>query len=48
MPHTRECYVVLEEGADAAVVEYTIKTMPNYFDEYETVVHFIDEETFGT
>ncbi|NLA50696.1 MAG: diaminopimelate dehydrogenase [Alcaligenaceae bacterium] len=43
--HTRECYVVLAEGADAAVVEHTIKTMPNYFDEYETTVHFIDEET---
>lgn len=45
--HTRECYVVLEEGADAATVEHTIKTMPNYFDEYETTVHFIDEETLA-
>ncbi|NLJ51128.1 MAG: diaminopimelate dehydrogenase [Alcaligenaceae bacterium] len=43
--HTRECYVVLEDGADAAQVEEAIKTMPNYFDEYETAVHFIDEET---
>ncbi|CAM5184390.1 diaminopimelate dehydrogenase [Oligella ureolytica] len=43
--HTRECYVVLEEGADAAVVEHTIKTMPNYFADYDTTVHFIDEET---
>ena len=34
--HTRECFVVLEEGADAAKVENEIKTMPNYFDEYDT------------
>ena len=45
--HTRECYVVLQAGADAAVVEHTIKTMPNYFDEYDTTVHFIDEETLA-
>ena len=42
--HTRECYVVLEEGADASKVEKEIKTMPNYFDEYDTTVHFISEE----
>ncbi|MDO4952522.1 MAG: diaminopimelate dehydrogenase [Synergistaceae bacterium] len=42
--HTRECYVVLEEGADAERVEREIKTMPNYFDEYDTTVHFISEE----
>lgn len=42
--HKRECYVVLEEGADADKVEETIKTMPNYFDEYDTTVHFISEE----
>ena len=42
--HTRECFVVLEEGADAAKVEQEIKTMPNYFDEYDTTVHFISEE----
>ena len=42
--HTRECYVVLEEGADAAKVEEEIKTMPNYFDEYDTTVTFITEE----
>ncbi len=42
--HTRECFVVLEEGADAAEVERQIKTMPNYFDEYDTTVHFISEE----
>lgn len=43
--HTRECYVVLAEGADARQVETNIKTMPNYFDEYDTTVHFIDKET---
>ena len=42
--HTRECFVVLEEGADAARVEQEIKTMPNYFADYETTVHFISEE----
>ena len=42
--HKRECYVVLEEGAVAEEVAETIKTMPNYFDEYETTVHFITEE----
>ncbi|MDD3403009.1 MAG: diaminopimelate dehydrogenase [Hespellia sp.] len=42
--HERECFVVLEEGADAAYVENEIKTMPNYFDEYNTTVHFISEE----
>ena len=42
--HTRECFVVLEEGADGARVEEEIKTMPNYFDEYDTTVHFISEE----
>ncbi len=42
--HTRECYVVLEPGADAAKVEEEIKTMPNYFADYDTTVHFISEE----
>ena len=42
--HTRECFVVLEEGADAAAVETAIKTMPNYFADYDTTVHFISEE----
>ena len=42
--HTRECFVVLEEGADAAKVEETIKNMPNYFADYDTTVHFISEE----
>ncbi len=39
--HTRECYVVAEEGADLERITREIKTMPNYFDEYETSVHFI-------
>ena len=42
--HTRECFVVLEEGADAAEVERQIKEMPNYFDEYDTSVTFISQE----
>lgn len=42
--HTRECYVVLEEGADPKQVEQDIVTMPNYFADYDTTVHFISEE----
>ncbi len=42
--HLRECFVVLEEGADSKKVEQEIKTMPNYFSDYDTVVHFITEE----
>lgn len=42
--HKRECYVVLEEGAEAEEVAETIKTMPNYFADYDTTVHFISEE----
>ena len=42
--HTRECYVVAQEGANKAEIENVIKTMPNYFDEYNTTVHFISEE----
>jgi len=45
--HERECFVVLEEGADAARIENEIKTMPNYFADYNTTVHFIDEEEFA-
>ena len=44
--HLRECFVVLEDGADAKKIEETIKTMPNYFADYDTIVHFIDEDTF--
>lgn len=42
--HTREVFVVAKEGADKARIENEIKTMPNYFDEYDTTVHFISEE----
>ena len=44
--HTRECFVVLEEGADAKAVEEAIVTMPNYFADYDTTVNFISEEEF--
>ena len=42
--HTRECFVVAEEGADKAEIERQIKEMPNYFADYDTTVHFITEE----
>ncbi len=42
--HLRECYVVPEEGADLQAIENEIKTMPNYFDDYDTTVSFITEE----
>ncbi len=42
--HTRECYVVAEEGADQAAIETAIKTMPNYFADYDTTVTFISME----
>ena len=42
--HTRCCYVVTEEGADQAAIENAIKTMPNYFEPYDTTVHFISAE----
>ncbi len=42
--HTRECFVVAVEGADKARIENEIKTMPNYFSDYDTTVHFITEE----
>lgn len=42
--HTRECFVVPEEGADLARIENEIKNMPNYFSDYDTTVHFITEE----
>lgn len=40
--HTRECFVVAEEGADLSRIENEIKTMPNYFADYDTTVHFIN------
>lgn len=42
--HQRECFVVAEEGADRQRIEHEIKTMPNYFADYDTTVHFITEE----
>ena len=42
--HKRECFVVLKEGADASEVERQIVTMPNYFEDYDTTVHFISQE----
>lgn len=42
--HTRECFVVAKEGADKARIEEEIKTMPNYFADYDTTVHFISKE----
>lgn len=44
--HTRECFIVAEDGADKAKIEETIKTMPDYFEPYDTTVHFISEEEF--
>lgn len=45
--HIRECFVVAEEGADLKQIEHDIKTMPNYFADYDTTVHFISEEEFN-
>ena len=45
--HIRECFVVAEEGADKNKIEQAIKTMPNYFDEYDTTVNFISENEFN-
>ena len=42
--HIRECFVVAEDGADLSRIENEIKTMPNYFADYDTIVHFITEE----
>ncbi|HWJ79239.1 MAG TPA: diaminopimelate dehydrogenase, partial [Niallia sp.] len=42
--HNRVCYIVAEEGADQAAIEHEIKTMPNYFAEYNTEVNFISED----
>lgn len=42
--HVRECFVVAKEGADLGKIEEAIKTMPNYFADYDTTVHFITEE----
>ena len=45
--HLRECFVVAEQGADKAVIEEKIKTMPNYFSDYDTTVNFIEEAEFA-
>lgn len=42
--HLRECFVVAEDGADLKKIEEEIKNMPKYFSDYDTIVHFIDEE----
>lgn len=42
--HTRECFVVAEAGADLAAIETAIRTMPNYFADYDTTVHFVSQE----
>lgn len=42
--HTRECFVLAQEGADTAAIEAAIVNMPNYFDEYDTTVHFISQD----
>ena len=44
--HIRDCFVVAEQQADLNIIEQTIKTMPNYFCDYDTFVHFISEEEF--
>ncbi len=44
--HLRECYVVVKEGANKAVIEEKIKNMPDYFAPYDTIVHFISKEEF--
>ncbi len=42
--HLRECFVAVEDGADKVRIENEIKTMPNYFADYDTIVHFVSEE----
>ena len=46
--HKRVCYVVAKEGADIAKIEQEIVTMPNYFADYDTIVHFISQEELNT
>lgn len=46
--HLRECFVVVKDGADKEKIEEQIKTMPNYFADYDTVVHFINQEEFNS
>ena len=42
--HLRECFVAIEDGADAVAIEREIKEMPNYFADYDTIVNFVSEE----
>ena len=42
--HLRECFVAIEDGADASEIEKQIVTMPNYFADYKTIVHFVSDE----
>jgi diaminopimelate dehydrogenase len=44
--HKRECFVVAKDGADKAEIENNIKTMPHYFSDYDTIVHFIGKDEF--
>jgi diaminopimelate dehydrogenase len=44
--HIRDCFIVAESNADTNLIEQTIQTMPNYFLDYNTIVHFISEEEF--
>lgn len=46
--HTRECFVVAKEGADLKAIENAIKTMPDYFADYDTAVHFISQEELNS
>ena len=46
--HVRDCYVVAEEGADLSAIEKAIRTMPDYFSDYDTTVNFISEEELKT
>ena len=46
--HRRECFVVAKETADKATIEVSIKTMPDYFADYDTIVHFISKDEFAS
>lgn len=46
--HTRECYVVIEDGADKDAIAHEIISMPNYFADYDTTVHFVSQEELNT
>ena len=46
--HLRECFVAVEEGADKVKIEHQIKSMPNYFEPYDTIVNFVSEQEVKT